>query len=72
MPPLQLHVNNSGWRVSKRCDGGACVMVGRQKGSILVGNAAQPNGPHIAYTFAAWRNFLLGLRQGAFDPPADS
>ena len=71
MPALQRHVNNYSWRVSRRCDGGHCVMVGHQEGSILVGNAAQPNGPHIAYTFAAWRDFLLAIRQGSFDPPAD-
>jgi hypothetical protein len=66
------HVDNSNWRFSRRCDGGACVMVGHQEGSIVVGNAAQPDGPYIAYTVAAWRNFLLGIRQGAFDPRGDA
>lgn len=71
MPAPQPHVNNSSWRVSSRCDGGACVMVGHHEGAILIADAAQPNGPHIAYTLAAWRDFLLGIMQGSFDPPAD-
>ena len=40
-------------------------MVGHQGGSIFVGNAAQPDGPYIAYTVDAWRNFLLDVRLGA-------
>jgi hypothetical protein len=71
MPVLQPCSNNLGWRVSRRCDGGACVMVGRQDEAIIVANAEQPNGTHMVYPVAAWRDFLLSIRQDAFNPPAD-
>ena len=70
MPALQVALDNVSWRISKRCDGGACVMVGRQAESILVGNTMQPNGRYVIYTNAAWKKFLLGVKRGDFDHPA--
>ncbi len=70
MPALQPELNNVSWRVSKRCDGGACVVVGHRDESILVGNTTQPNGPYVIYTTAAWKRFLLGVKQGDFNRPA--
>lgn len=70
MPALQVALDNVSWRVSKQCDGGACVMVGSQAESIIVGNSMQPNGPHVIYTNAAWKKFLIGVKRGDFDRPA--
>lgn len=70
MPAFQPDVNNVSWRVSKRCDGGACIAVGRQEGAILVGNTAQSTGLYISYTADAWKEFVLKIKQGHFDRPA--
>ena len=67
-----LHPEFKGFslRVSSRCDGGACVMVGHENESIIVGNSTQRNGPYVIYTRAAWSKFLLSVKQGEFDQPA--
>ncbi len=70
MPALQPDFNSVSWRLSKRCDGGACIMVGHRDESILVGNTGQPGGPYIEYTTAAWKKFLLSVKRGDFDRPA--
>lgn len=70
MPALQPELNNISWRVPKGCDGGACMRVGHQGQAILVGDTAQPNGPYVSYTRAAWSKFLLSVKQGDFDSPA--
>jgi len=70
MPALPSALENVSWRVSKRCDGGACVMVGRQAESILVGNTTQPDGPYISCTNTAWEKFLFAAKRGEFDNPA--
>jgi len=55
------------WRVSRTCDGGACVMVARQGDSILLGNTTQPDGPVYMYSKAEWKEFLAGVKLGDFD-----
>ena len=58
---------NLGWRVSRTCDGGACVMVARHGDSVMFGNTAQRDGPVYAYTRAEWKEFLEGAKLGDFD-----
>lgn len=67
MTGLHAALDNVSWRVSTRCDGGACVMVECQPDSIIVGNKGQPNGPYLIYTTAAWEGFLLRAKRGDFD-----
>jgi hypothetical protein len=55
------------WRVSRTCDGGACVMVARYEDSVLFGNTSQPDDPKIAYTGAEWKEFITGVKHGDFD-----
>lgn len=55
------------WRVSRTCEGGACVMVARQGDSIVFGNTSQPDGPVYAYTGAEWKEFIAGVKLGDFD-----
>ena len=55
------------WRVSRTCDGGACVMVARHGNSVVFGNTSQPDGPVYAYTTAEWKEFLVGMKLGDFD-----
>jgi hypothetical protein len=55
------------WRVSRTCDGGACIMVARCGDSIVFGNTGRPDGPVYAYTRAEWREFIAGVKLGDFD-----
>jgi hypothetical protein len=55
------------WRVSRTCDGGACVMVARDGEFVLVGNTAQPDGPKLSYTRAEVAAFAAAIKRGEFD-----
>ena len=55
------------WHISRRCDGGACVMVARQGGKILIGHMSYSTGPYLTFTEDEWNAFLLGTRRGDFD-----
>ncbi len=55
------------WRVSRTCDGGACVMVARSGDSVVFGNTSQPDGLTYAYTAAEWKEFIAGVKLGDFD-----
>jgi len=54
------------WRVSRTCDGGACVAVSRQGDSVVFGKG-QPDGSVITYTRAEWKEFIAGVKLGDFD-----
>jgi predicted secreted Zn-dependent protease len=58
------------WRVSRMCDGGACIMVASRGDSVFFGNASQSNHPIYACTKAEWRAFLSGAKLGDFDDVA--
>ena len=55
------------WRVSKTCDGGACVMVKRDGELILFGNTTRPDGLKMSYTRAEFEAFAAGVKRGDFD-----
>jgi len=55
------------WRTSKFCDSGACVEVGALGESVLIRNAADPDGLHVTLTRDEWRVFLAGVKDGDFD-----
>jgi hypothetical protein len=55
------------WRVSRACEGGACIMVARHGDSVVFGDTNQPGGPAYAYTRAEWKEFLVGAKLGDFD-----
>jgi hypothetical protein len=56
-----------GWRVSRTCDGGACVTVMRRGDSVIFGNTSKPDGLTYAYTRAEWKEFIAGVKLGDFD-----
>ena len=58
---------NRNWRVSRTCDGGACVMVARDGEFVLFGNTSKPDGPAVTFTRAEWQDFLVGVKSGDFD-----
>ncbi len=55
------------WRWSRACEGGACIMVARDKDLVVFGNTTAPGGPTYSYTTAEWRQFIIGVKQGDFD-----
>ena len=67
MPSLKTGLDNVSWRVSRRCDGGQCIMVGCQDKAIIVGITTQPSGPYVIYPVLAWERFLFSVKRGDFD-----
>jgi len=55
------------WRISRTCDGGACVRVARRGEFVLIGNTNSPEGPICEFTTDEWRQFLAGAKLGDFD-----
>jgi len=55
------------WRVSRTCEGGACVIVARSGESVLIGNSSDPDAPVGAFTADEWRAFVAGVKLGDFD-----
>jgi Domain of unknown function (DUF397) len=55
------------WRVSRLCDGGACVRVARRGNMVLIGNTNSPDGVVSEFTADEWRQFLAGAKLGDFD-----
>lgn len=60
-------VDESIWRAGKRCDGGACVEIGIQGGSVLIRSSADPDGPYVTLSRNEWQVFLAGAKDGDFD-----
>jgi len=55
------------WRISRTCDGGACVGVARRGESVLISNTSTPDGFVSEFTIDEWRQFLAGAKLGDFD-----
>jgi hypothetical protein len=53
------------WRKSTRCNGGACIEIAIQDDAILLRSSADPDGPVLAFTSAAWRDLIAGLKQAS-------
>mgnify|MGYP003623158081 CR=1 FL=1 len=55
------------WRVSRSCEGGACVMVAGRGDTVIFGNTTEPDGPFLAYTKGEWQAFIAGVKRGDFE-----
>jgi hypothetical protein len=55
------------WRVSRTCDGGACVMVARDGEFVLFGNTGKPSGPKLSFSRAEVAAFAAAIKRGEFD-----
>jgi predicted secreted Zn-dependent protease len=55
------------WRVSRTCEGGACIKVARKGELVIIGDAANPIGPFNEFTTDEWRHFVAGVKLGDFD-----
>ena len=56
------------WRQSSRCSGGACVQVAQTSREVRVRNSTEPSGPELAFTAAAWKDFLDRVKRGDLKP----
>ncbi|GCD45130.1 DUF397 domain-containing protein [Streptomyces paromomycinus] len=43
-------------------EGGECVEISTTRDAVHVRDSADPQGPQLAFTAAAWSDFLLGVR----------
>lgn len=55
------------WRVSRVCEGGACVGVARQGEFVLIRNTSDPETPVSRFTSQEWSAFVVGVKLGDFD-----
>ena len=67
MPAFPSASEDLNWKISRTCDGGACIGVARSGDSVVFGSTQQPAGPVLIYTAAEWQHFLAGAKQGDFD-----
>jgi hypothetical protein len=54
------------WRISSKCDSGACVGVARQDEFVIVGNTSKPGSPVSRFTVEEWGAFLGRVKHGDF------
>lgn len=66
MPVYTLPSEDLDWRMSRACEGGACIIVARHGDSVVFGDSANPRGPAYSYTTAEWQQFVVGVKQGDF------
>jgi hypothetical protein len=66
MPAFPSASGDLSWRVSRTCESGACIMVARRGDTVVLGNTNR-SGPISVYTWAEWKEFLAGAKQGDFD-----
>jgi Domain of unknown function (DUF397) len=55
------------WRVARGCNGGECVRVAVNDGTVLIGDTKDPQGSVLSYSVSEWKAFAEGIRQGDFD-----
>lgn len=61
---MAMAANDVKWL--QRCATGACVEVGRHDDLIVVRDSKEPDGPMMAFSRAAWAEFVAGVREGQF------
>jgi hypothetical protein len=55
------------WHRSTYCSTGTCVEVARTPETVLVRDAKDPEGPHLALPVGAWREFVERVKDGDLD-----
>lgn len=63
---IELDVSGAEWQSAGEDPNG--VQIAFVDGYIAMRNGADPNGPALIFTPAEWRAFVLGARDGEFDP----
>ena len=55
------------WHRSGRCESGACVEVAAVDDAIMVRSSLNPESKPVTITRKEWKEFLYGVKEGAFD-----
>ncbi|WP_370339105.1 DUF397 domain-containing protein [Catenulispora sp. MAP5-51] len=55
------------WHTSSFCDPASCVEVAVAADSVYVRNSQKPTQEPLAFDYAEWNAFLLGVRNNEFD-----
>lgn len=55
------------WHRGRACEGGACVEIAAIGDAVMVRSSSNLGGPAIALSRDEWREFLTGVKDGAFD-----
>jgi hypothetical protein len=68
---MQASIPNSlgdlSWLVARKCSGGSCVRVAKNKDAIVIGDSKSPQGPILTYSRREWIAFVEGVHRGDFD-----
>ena len=62
---------DQGWRRSSHSQGAdsTCVEVAVDDRSVSVRDSKDPGGPELRFSVEEWQAFVLGVRDGEFEPP---
>jgi hypothetical protein len=52
----------SAWRISRKCESGACVEVGTVEDSVIVRNSADPDGAYFTFGRGEWQVFIARFK----------
>jgi hypothetical protein len=53
------------WRISKQCDGGACVEIATQSGCVIVRRKSKDlDGRFVTLSSNGWNEFLARVKSG--------
>jgi predicted secreted Zn-dependent protease len=63
-PPSRAELT---WRIAANCEGGTCVRVAASDDLVFIGDSKNPEGPLLACSKVAWKQFVKGVRDGVFD-----
>jgi hypothetical protein len=59
------------WRKSTASTSGDCAEVAFDGDVVRMRHSHDPSGPVLTFSQAEWAAFLMGVRRGEFDSPAD-
>jgi hypothetical protein len=55
------------WQRSTYCSNNGCVEVARAGRTVQVRDAKDPDGPQLAVSVDAWREFIASVKRGDLD-----
>jgi len=55
------------WHRGRSCESGACVEIATTGDAVMVRSSANPEDTPITLSRPEWQEFLLGVKEGAFD-----
>ena len=61
------HLGGLEWRRSSRCDGGACIEVGKLDAMIIIRDTGEPGHTPLVVSQNVWQVFVSRIQAGHFD-----